>query len=270
MTGKEGKTENRVIKEGENRGSLNIEEAIGVLAEGRRAAKQRGYPMSPKGACQRRPMRQNEESDDGGLAAESEPIASENLLRAYMREVGRIPLLREEEERTLAEEIQKGERELVLRLVKLNLEMEELHMITRKERNFSEELIEAIMCTVEKLEKENQISYGQRVLLSEMRNLYDRLIQLKGEMPERNLRLVIKIAKGYMYSGMSLLDLVQEGNLGLMRAVAKFDYRRGYKFATYASWWICQAIQRAIVEKEAYHTNSGSYHGKKAKIGKSL
>src|SRR5690606_18181675 len=108
----------------------------------------------------------------------------------------------------------------------------------------------AINLRLKQIEADNRIAPADFVRVVNQTNVHVREAhQAKTEMVEANLRLVISIAKKYTNRGLSFLDLIQEGNMGLMKAVEQFEYRRGYKFSTYATWWIRQAITRSIADQ---------------------
>src|SRR5690606_28714263 len=141
---------------------------------------------------------------------------SSDPVRMYLKEIGRVPLLSAPEEVDLAKRIEQG-MQAAERLADLEAsgELEQLDFTERRRL-------------------ERLVAKGERA---------------KSELTQANLRLVVSIAKRYVGRGMLILDLIQEGNLGLMRAVEKFDYTKGFKFSTYATWWIRQAITRAIADQ---------------------
>ncbi len=155
------------------------------------------------------------DSDDTDEPVQTVTVAGATAdpVKDYLKQIGKVPLLNAEQEVVLAKRIEAG--------------------------LFAEEKL-ADAALVKKLKGDQQYELEQLVVIGR---------RAKNHLLEANLRLVVSLAKRYTGRGMLFLDLIQEGNLGLIRAVEKFDYKKGYKFSTYATWWIRQAITRAMADQ---------------------
>jgi RNA polymerase primary sigma factor len=173
-----------------------------------------GLPVDPDAEPDAAELVDEEDEDEVVVPEEDTAGPSTDLVRAYLKEIGRVALLNAEQEVELAKRIEAG-------------------------------LFAA--------EKMRQSDVGELKLTKAVRKDLDWLaadgLRAKDHLLEANLRLVVSVAKRYTGRGMAFLDLIQEGNLGLIRAVEKFDYTKGYKFSTYATWWIRQAITRAMADQ---------------------
>jgi RNA polymerase primary sigma factor len=166
---------------------------------------------------------------------------STDPIRAYLHEIGKIPLLSAEEEVFFAKKIEEAEKELLDLIATLAKDTKEITYVKAQK-------------LIQKGLKRNPAIEAARKRIEEkdkkfMSKVLKEGLEAKHLLTTANLRLVVSIAKNYLKRGLDLLDLIQEGNLGLMRAVDKFEYRKGFKFSTYATWWIRQAITRAIADQ---------------------
>ncbi|MFO7979484.1 MAG: sigma-70 family RNA polymerase sigma factor [Candidatus Aminicenantes bacterium] len=257
---------------------------------------------------------------------EISPIQSTDPIKLYLKEMGSILLLSQDEEISISRRIEKGEKIIFNALAKTNLTLEKIYelerdinrdpekinsffnfksggssdknnpislskltktfdeirnlqqdlnkIISREKSIFSsgrtvikirnlinnlnlkEDIQENIIDSVHKKLKNDSYSSSSKQQIEKSKYLNEEILRGKkikegaiNKLVAANLRLVISIAKKYQGRGLPLLDLIQEGNLGLIRAVEKFDYRKGYKFSTYATWWIRQAVTRAIADQ---------------------
>ena len=181
-------------------------------------------------------LRMNDDDDDDEIILDEEDevevenidlsvpdgVSVEDPVRMYLKEIGKVPLLSAEEEINLAQRMEAG-----------NVATEKIQLLKVR--------MEETEDVAEKAEIQEEVKAMQKDI--------DLGSDAKKRLAEANLRLVVSIAKRYVGRGMLFLDLIQEGNLGLIKAVEKFDYRKGYKFSTYATWWIRQAITRAIADQ---------------------
>ena len=191
---------------------------------------------------------------------------TEDLIQAYFHSMGDLLILTKDEETKLAKRLKEGKELIKEILITMPLYKKVEESFESKEQenvNYSEEETtdEAIIKSLEILDNliiQNECKQveSELVISDTLNPSYENItlarklfIVARNELIIRNLRLVINIAKHYLGKGLSLLDLIQEGNIGLMKAIDKFDYKKGFKFSTYATWWIRQAIIRALMDQ---------------------
>ncbi|HDZ76149.1 MAG TPA: sigma-70 family RNA polymerase sigma factor, partial [Desulfobacteraceae bacterium] len=189
---------------------------------------------------------------------DSDEHESEETTTTYLREMGQFDLLTPEEEAKYSKTIREGFNAIIAAIREEKTDTREIKMLVDR-IDLWERRDPTLKPKKQQLNYMRQSVHNATRKFPDHRNLFDlntkieaylRSIEVaKDAMIRANLRLVVSIAKRYMHQGLTLADLIQEGNLGLMRAVFRFDYNKGNKFSTYASWWIRQAITRAILDK---------------------
>jgi RNA polymerase primary sigma factor len=196
---------------------------------------------------------------------------AEDLVQAYFQSMGDIPVLSRDEEISLARKIEEGN-DIIKRIVTVlplykRLVKELDRKLQGKDPNDSEvntdealmkslKILDHLMRDVNALENSARVESEVGIRIDELITKHEMLVKAKklvseatNELITHNLRLVVNIAKHYVGRGLPLPDLIQEGNIGMMKAIEKFDYKRGFKFSTYATWWIRQAITRALIDQ---------------------
>lgn len=189
---------------------------------------------------------------------EARETQSPDSVRMWLKEIGKVALLNAEEEVDLAKQVEAGlfaEQILLVRqgqgaIVRASLEKQYL---SPGDYHSTERLAWVIGQIKPKVDLEmakiEKLASSKKLTVEELESVVSEGGRAKKHLEEANLRLVVSLAKRYTGRGMAFLDLIQEGNLGMIRAVEKFDYKKGYKFSTYGTWWIRQAISRAMADQ---------------------
>jgi RNA polymerase primary sigma factor len=182
-----------------------------------------------------------------------------DLISCYLQEISRYPLLSPEREIELAKIIKEGQEEIVALLWDDRAEDSYFQRIKKQVRRWQaesesypglrEKMVEHSLKALEEVGTREDATKGHQQLLEKALEIARRIDFAKNEMVEGNLRLVLSIAKRHRGRGLSFLDLIQEGNMGLLKAVARYDYTKGNRFSTYATWWVRQSIIRGIYDK---------------------
>ena len=217
---------NELLEQGKSKGVMTYDEIITKLATIEIDPEQFDMVLETLEAMGVEVIRDADSVEPSAAALASEPeeeldlsmpegISIDDPVRMYLKEIGKVPLLTADEEIDIAMRMERGD-------------------------SAKEALEKGVNEQGEALSDEEKKTFQAHI---------DDGTQAKRMLAEANLRLVVSIAKRYVGRGMLFLDLIQEGNLGLIKAVEKFDYRKGYKFSTYATWWIRQAITRAIADQ---------------------
>ena len=190
-------------------------------------------------------IEQEEVDTDGDLDSGMDSVNIEDPVRMYLKEIGKVPLLTAQEEVAIAKRMENGDiAQKMLDTLFKDVEDGDTSRVTSRE-----ELEHFLRSDEQRAEIDEKLPILVGRNKGELKEVVADGEEARKKLAEANLRLVVSIAKRYVGRGMLFLDLIQEGNLGLIKAVEKFDFRKGFKFSTYATWWIRQAITRAIADQ---------------------
>lgn len=190
-------------------------------------------------------IEQEEVDTDGDLDSGMDSVNIEDPVRMYLKEIGKVPLLTAQEEVAIAKRMENGDiAQKMLDTLFKDVEDGDTSRVTSRE-----ELEHFLRSDEQRAEMDEKLPILVGRNKGELKEVVADGEEARKKLAEANLRLVVSIAKRYVGRGMLFLDLIQEGNLGLIKAVEKFDFRKGFKFSTYATWWIRQAITRAIADQ---------------------